>query len=330
MKRVSGVWAMVLLGWLLPSTAAASWEEVCRERCCREAAVDGLVINEIHYNPSYALQGPDYDWEFVELWNVSAEPVDLADYVLDAGGETQFEPGTVVPAGGFAVVADAPQSYPQLDCPVIELAGNLSNAGETLSLRLAATGALVDQVSYDDRLPWPRAADDDGPSLELVDPAGDNALPAAWAVSSSLIGGTPGAMNSVYASPAIDLCTEEDVAECVADCMSATLVALHSFQAFGGISAIGVVWVTAWEMDTAGFNLYRDGKRINARLIPAQNAPGGAVYRYCDTGATPYRRHTYTLEEVTHTGDRLTYAETAVAQSGLLARVLAVFRHARQ
>ncbi|MEM7291646.1 MAG: DUF2332 domain-containing protein, partial [Pseudomonadota bacterium] len=66
-----------------------------------------------------------------------------------------------------------------------------------------ATGAIMDEVSYDDNDPWPTCPDNNGPSLELIDSNSDNALAASWGPS-SVIGGTPGAANNPGTCDAFD------------------------------------------------------------------------------------------------------------------------------
>jgi len=54
----------------------------------------------------------------------------------------------------------------------------------------------VDEVSYDDALPWPTEADGEGPSLQLIDPLMGNDWIGNWAVDDTILY-TPGAVNSV-------------------------------------------------------------------------------------------------------------------------------------
>src|SRR5690606_36371580 len=69
----------------------------------------------------------------------------------------------------------------------------LSNGGETVAL-VDTFGQAADSITYDDIAPWPTAPDGGGPSLSLLDPSLDNALPGSWAASCAP-GGTPGALN---------------------------------------------------------------------------------------------------------------------------------------
>ena len=161
-------------------------------------AESAVVINEIFYNPTDADDG---DAEFLELHNTSNAAIDLTGYTLDdensaAEGETLTLAGTL-PAGGYAIIT--PTGYDAVArwgvAPISTIDFGLSAGGDTLTLR-DANGNIADDLTYDDRSPWPGEADGDGPSAELIDPLSDNSQGPAWAAS---VGGpTPAAINSVF------------------------------------------------------------------------------------------------------------------------------------
>jgi hypothetical protein len=170
--------------------------------------LDQLVINEIHYNP-LTPAGVDGDqYEFIELYNKGNTPLRLDNVQFTRGINYQFPEQTTVAPGQYLVLAADPATfstrYPGV--PVFgEFQGSLSNDGEVVELRTGLVdfngngGALIDRVEFDDdhtTQPWPLLADGTGPSLELNDPALDNALAVHWH-SSGLNHGTPGAANSV-------------------------------------------------------------------------------------------------------------------------------------
>jgi len=70
--------------------------------------------------------------------------------------------------------------------------GKFDNGGEALALT-RADGTQVQAFTYNDKNPWPTAADGDGFSLVLLDPflAPDHALPINWRASVDE-GGSPG------------------------------------------------------------------------------------------------------------------------------------------
>ena len=153
-----------------------------------------LVINEIHYNPCLA-QGEDFDFEFVEIYNADAVTVDLGGFTFAAGFDFTFPDGASIAASEYIVIAVNAASYTGNGYQVFQIEfGNLSNGGETLQLEDGFAN-VVDVVTYSDFSPWPFEPDGNCPSLELIDPALDNADAASWQAS-FVSNGTPGAMNS--------------------------------------------------------------------------------------------------------------------------------------
>ncbi len=170
-----------------PLTRTAVFEEV---------TLPDLVINEIHYNPA-ASQGDDEVFEFVEIYNAGAEPVDLEGFHVEDGLSFTFPAVTSIAAGEYIIVAKTAATYEGHGYQVFQwTSGDLSNGGETLLLT-DSNGNVVDIVDYDDDggLGWPTSPDGAGPSLSLLSPALDNTLPANWAASLE-IGGSPGAANT--------------------------------------------------------------------------------------------------------------------------------------
>lgn len=150
-----------------------------------------VVINEIHYAPNGT------GGEFIELANPGSTAVDISGWAIDAVGLT-VQPGTVIPAGGYAVfVANDvafQQAYPTGNRFVAgQFSGSLDDGGEAVVLRSGAR--TVDAVTYSSAAPWPTAAAGGGPSLELTSPGVDNAVPSNWRAASTTQG-TPGAANT--------------------------------------------------------------------------------------------------------------------------------------
>lgn len=157
------------------------------------AAASDVVISELMYHAVSDLDGDD----FLELSNRGTTPVDLSGWTF--GGITLTLPaGTTLAPGGFVVVAkDAAQfraTYGFTPAAVYE--GNLSNSGETVTLRDSG-GTTIDTVSFLDVDPWPSTPDGLGPSLELIDASLDNDDPLNWAAATDPAGHTAGAVNSV-------------------------------------------------------------------------------------------------------------------------------------
>ncbi|MFT5105001.1 MAG: hypothetical protein ACI9UA_000619 [Pseudoalteromonas tetraodonis] len=155
------------------------------------------VINEVHYNPP---ENP-LRQEFVEIYNPGPDAVDLAGWRLASAVDFTFPSPTSLPVGAYLLIAEDPATiFATFGVSAIgPWAGKLSSDGETVSLRDAAD-AVVDEVDYKVGFPWPVAADGSGASIELINPALDNALGSSWRASDPAP--TPGAANSVFATNA--------------------------------------------------------------------------------------------------------------------------------
>lgn len=152
-----------------------------------------VVIDEIMYHPI----DNDNRKEYVELYNRGAQAVDLSGWSLSDGLNFTFQPGTILPAGGYLVIArdpglfTGPASIYRLPSSVVmgpstpeALAkfGALRNSGERLTLS-DSLGRTVDTVRFHEGGEWPRWPDGLGSSLELIDPNQDNRFGQAWDAS---------------------------------------------------------------------------------------------------------------------------------------------------
>ena len=218
--------------------------------CTAAAAMADVVINEIFYNPS-SDQGPDEDYEFIELYNSGAATVDLSGWVFDSGIEHVFAGGTTLASGEYLVLAQNAaevESYYSITGVIQWDGGAVSNGGETLLL-VNACGTIADEVSYDDGGDWPEEADGDGPSLELNNPVLDNSLAGNWSAS-AVDGGSPGAVNTVYQSdapPSLENALVSPQAPGSADPLVLTVDATDDH---------GLVSVVAWIDSGSGFVSY--------------------------------------------------------------------------
>jgi hypothetical protein len=149
------------------------------------AAPGSITFSEVLYN---APSAEDVEW--IELYNPMALDMDLSGWSLEGGVSYTFGEGTVMPAGGYLVVAADPARLVDALGPY---AGNLSDDGERIDLRNNG-GRLIDTVAYGDDNPWPVAADGSGLSLAKVDPDAASDHAENWTASAEL-GGTPGEPN---------------------------------------------------------------------------------------------------------------------------------------
>lgn len=178
------------------------------------ALVANLQLTELMYNP------PPEGFEFLELHNASpTETLRLDGATFTAGLDFTFPTNSTLAPGAYALLLGttnvdgflahyAPPAGTPLFGP---FDGNLSNGGETLTLKTAPGGAVIFSVLYDDELSWPTLADGFGNSLVPQDggPA-DLSDPAHWRAS-RLAKGSPGRDDSAeppaqfeFAPPQLD------------------------------------------------------------------------------------------------------------------------------
>lgn len=154
---------------------------------------DEIVINEIMYQQA-PQQNPftESPEEWIELYNRGASPVNLTGWTLRDAVEYDFPANTIIPAGGFLVVAkDAALLHAKY--PAIAIVGNfdksLSNSNDRILLR-APDQNPADEVHYYDSGNWSELADGGGSSLELRSPNADNSKAEAWTASNERNKGT--------------------------------------------------------------------------------------------------------------------------------------------
>ncbi|MBL9174171.1 MAG: lamin tail domain-containing protein [Verrucomicrobiales bacterium] len=153
----------------------------------------GLVFSEIMYHPRGNRVGPVPDLEFLEIHNTGAIFEDLSGAHLMGEVEYTFPSGTVIPSGGYLVVAADPaalESASGIRGVLGPYSGHLPNEGGVVGLR-AKQGDTLFEVGYGTSAPWPVAADGAGHSLTLARPSYGPSDPRAWFASVEP-GGTPG------------------------------------------------------------------------------------------------------------------------------------------
>ncbi len=160
----------------------------------------GLVISEIMYHPApAAITG---SLEFVEIYNSDIVSEDMSGYRLSGDVDFTFPSGTILPSGGFLVVAHNPaalQSYYGISGVLGPFTNNLPNDSGTVHLRNELNGVVL-EVNYGSKAPWPVSPDGAGHSLVLRRPSYGENDPRAWAAS-DVIGGSPGRVDSFGPEP---------------------------------------------------------------------------------------------------------------------------------
>jgi hypothetical protein len=191
--------------------------------------VGPLVVSEIHYHPKGSAS------EFLELRNVSGSAVNLFDpshatNTWRVGGiGFSFPTGVTLGANATLLLVEGdPAAFrARFGVPaavaIYQYAGNLQDSGEKLELEapdLPTTNGVpyyaVDTVHYNDRKPWPLAADGAGASLQRVNVSAYGDDPSNWLAAVP----TPGAGVGNGAAP---LLTSHPVSRTNSTTTSATL-----------------------------------------------------------------------------------------------------------
>ena len=169
------------------------------------ASTANLTLSEIHYHPTEPTEAEktaghtDADaFEFIELANTSDETINLAVTQITGGISVVILPGSAAllpPNGRCVLVNDRAAFIARYGTSATiagEFEGKLANSGDTLQL-VDAGGSILHSIRYDDKSPWPKEADGDGPSLELRSPGSraNLSLPGSWKASATA-GGSPG------------------------------------------------------------------------------------------------------------------------------------------
>jgi hypothetical protein len=155
---------------------AASWRSACMEGSPGSAPLndcnDPIIFSEINYN-SDSIKDVS---EFIELYNRSSSPINLAGYYLRDRWDSvlntyTFPVGTVLPPGGYVVVSNDSVTFkkyyiPQTGKFFANFDFNLSNGGELIRL-YKPNNELLYTMHYNDSLPWTDSADGLGYTLEF-------------------------------------------------------------------------------------------------------------------------------------------------------------------
>ncbi|HRJ30634.1 MAG TPA: lamin tail domain-containing protein [Cyclobacteriaceae bacterium] len=159
-----------------------------------------VIFTELFPDPNPVIGLPEA--EFVELYNRSNNPVNLAGWKFSDPSTTATLPNFILQPGAYVIVtSNSSASLFSAFGSVIGVSNfpTLNNSGDNLLLRDAGN-AVTDYVDYSDA--WYK--DDDkrqgGWTLELIDLENTCAEEENWVASEHPTGGTPGRENSVKAS----------------------------------------------------------------------------------------------------------------------------------
>jgi hypothetical protein len=172
-----------------------------------------IRITELMYHPPDPPPESIYDaddFEYVEILNIGASPVNLLGAYVGGGIDFEFAQsfvvggGTILGPGEYLLIVKSLAAFTErygTDGLLIagEYTGNLDNAGDCIEL----VGPLLEPIldfCYEET--WFPETDGDGPSLGIVD---EFAPPASWGVQeswapSSEVGGSPGTEDGGFAN----------------------------------------------------------------------------------------------------------------------------------
>jgi hypothetical protein len=156
-----------------------------------------IIFTEIFADPSPQVGLPNA--EYVEIYNRSSNPIDLAGWIFSDGTSNASFGSQIIFPGQYWIITSLTSST-MFSGNVIGVSNfpTLNNTGDNLTLRI--NGISVDSVNYS--LDWYNDTDkqDGGWSLELIDPNNTCNEGANWTSSEDISGGTPGKQNSVFAN----------------------------------------------------------------------------------------------------------------------------------
>jgi hypothetical protein len=219
-----------------------------------------LAVTEIMYNPPDLAPWSGSDLEFLELKNTGTNTLDLGTLTFTDGIQFTFTNGTRLGPGQFFLLARQAAAF-QSKYPGVAISGiytgKLDNAGEQIRLS-SPFDSTVFSITYNNRAPWPIAADGFGFSAVPRDPVvpGNSDNGSHWRASAAA-GGSPGADDPETTLPPVlinEILTHTDPPE---------------------VDAIELYNPTATDADIGGWFLSDDATvpkkfRIpNGRLVPA-------------------------------------------------------------
>ncbi|MGA2093624.1 MAG: lamin tail domain-containing protein, partial [Sedimentisphaerales bacterium] len=276
------------------------------------SASANIVLNELMYHPPQIV---DDNYEFLELYNTGTSAVNLQNWVIDGIGFT-FPAGASIGPNAYLVLAKDPNSVQSAFgfLPTYTYTGKLSNSGEAIKL-LDANGVVVDEVDYLTVPPWPVLPDEEGPSLERIDPTLNGNTPRNWRASIAPAGHTIGALNSVNAvglppwisnvsNGTVQPGTPITVTATVQDATTVNLTYIINFGA--------AVVIPMRDDGLSGDGAAGDG--VYGATIPFQSVNTLIRYQINVTGPTGAMRYPRTDDSVNYTG---TYIEDTPPLTGL-------------
>lgn len=240
------------------------------------------VINELMYQPRQADAS-----EWIELHNQMAVEMDLSGWKFSSGVEFTFPEATIIPGGGYLVIAADPAEVQQayaLTSVLGPWTGSLANGGERLELR-NNNDRVMSVVDYADTGDWPVGADGSGASLakSLSATAGSD-TPSSWHASRK-VGGTPGAANVDLTAAGTSIRINE-IAAAGSDEFWVELATTNT-------TPVSLQGLRLTSSSSADFTRILNDDLVSAekpflatRVTPTAVQPGDRLFLYSDDGST--------------------------------------------
>jgi hypothetical protein len=180
-------------------TPAASHDVPLRERFIQSDTVIPLITELSYSQPSGVNSG---DW--MECHNTGSEWLDISHTGVSDSDHacTVLPPGTVIPPGGFLILASDPylfrREHPRVPCEVAALGFSLSSEGDTIRF-ISRTGVQATAIAYGHDNPWANASE---AVLSLISTLAPPMSPESWEAVE--YPGTPGSPNPTWNEPVFE------------------------------------------------------------------------------------------------------------------------------
>ncbi|HZV69063.1 MAG TPA: Ig-like domain-containing protein [Saprospiraceae bacterium] len=159
-----------------------------------------LLITEIMADPTPIIGLPDA--EYLEIYNASHEVFNLGDNSIRVGTTEKVLPDSLIHPGEYVILTDD-ANIASLSAfgrvIAMESMSTLTNSGTSLTL-INTSGEILHEVNY--AMSWygDPVKSNGGWSLEMINPLHICADQENWKAASNLLGGTPGQVNSQWAT----------------------------------------------------------------------------------------------------------------------------------
>lgn len=237
-----------------------------------------LRISEILADPPEP--GRDAPYEWVEIVNISSQPIDLAGWTIGDATAADILPALLLPPGAYAVIAGSSAHLPPGIAIVRvtdgQIGNGIGNTGDLLRLRDPA-GRTIDELSFGTRTdifdPAPPAPEA-GETLGLRDPLADPS-PENWAITLEPTPGQPNRFPS-RAGAAATSSQPAHASDGIAS-RSATLLQIETDDGSGSVLPWmvlgGLAGIAVGMLGTALARLHRRLRQRPPPTAPPTNGP---------------------------------------------------------